>query len=342
MSNLTVLPPAAPPPSLPPVLAGLPRDEAIAWLSRLYDAAEAGHEAWGDAELLDRWLAQCSRTGSEETRSAYRREASHLLTWIEAHHPGTPLRMFDPVMAEAAVADLRAKVQAGTMAPRSFNRRLAAWSSLFRWASEPGRSPVSGVVRNPMPRRSFLAVERTERAISEPDLSRILTEVEVATRQGSKVAARDCIVIRMAYLLGCRVSELARLQWRDVEVLEDGGQVHLLGKGSKPRTVRISSDTLALIETLGRGEPDAWLFPSSRRPGQHLSRQAIGDRFRRWGRAVGVRFFPHAARHSHASHALRKGCDLHLISCTLGHRSLATTQTYLASNPGDSSSLRLG
>jgi integrase len=247
-------------------------------------------------------------------------------------------------MAESFAADLRELVAAGTMAPRSFNRRLAAVSSLFRWASEPGRSAVTGVVRNPMPRRVFLAVERTERAISEPDLGRILAEVQVAARNGSRTANRDYVLIRMTYLLGARVSELARLQWRDVEALEDGGQVHLLGKGSKPRTVRISADTLALIESLpgGRGEPDAWLFPSNRRPGQHLSRQAVGDRFRRWGRAASVRFFPHAARHSHASHALRKGCDLHLISCTLGHRSLATTQGYLASNPGDSSSLRLG
>jgi integrase len=340
--TLTVLPPS--PPTLPPVLAGLPREEAIAWLSRLYDAAEAGHQSWSDAEILDRWLAQCSRTGSAETRSAYAREIRHLAAWIDRHHPGTPLRGFDPVMAEAFVADLREQVAAGTMAPRSFNRRVAAVSSLFRWASEPNRSAVSGVIRNPMPRRCLLAVERTERAVSEPDLGRILTEVEVAARTGSRIAARDAVLIRMAYLLGCRVSELARLQWRDVEALDDGGQVHLLGKGSKPRTVRISADTLALIESLpgGRGEPDAWLFPSNRRPGQHLTRQAIGQRFARWGRAASLRFFPHAARHSHASHALRKGCDLHLISTTLGHRSLNTTQGYLASNPGDSSSLRLG
>ena len=51
------------------------------------------------------------------------------------------------------VSSLREQVAVGLIKLRTFNRRIAAISSLFRWASEPSRSPVTGVPRNPMPRR---------------------------------------------------------------------------------------------------------------------------------------------------------------------------------------------
>ena len=39
-------------------------------------------------------------------------------------------------------------------------------------------------------------------------------------------------MVRGSYLLGCRVSELCRLRWEDIEPLDEGGNVRLLGKGS--------------------------------------------------------------------------------------------------------------
>ena len=41
---------------------------------------------------------------------------------------------------------------------------------------------------------------------------------------------RDYVQLHGDYLIGCRVSELARLRWQYVEAIEGGGQVHLLGK----------------------------------------------------------------------------------------------------------------
>ena len=40
--------------------------EALAYVSRLFDAAQAGAVLWGDKLLLKRYLAQYSRTGSAE------------------------------------------------------------------------------------------------------------------------------------------------------------------------------------------------------------------------------------------------------------------------------------
>lgn len=326
---------------VPPVLAGMPRDEALAFISRMYDAAEAGAQAWSDDDLLRRFLSCCSRTGSAETRSGYARELRHFCSWLDLHHPGMALRQLDPAIAQDYVDNLLQQVQAGTMAARSFNRRLATCSALYRWASEPCRSGVSGIPRNPFPRRAMLAAPKCTRALPEADLDGVLGVIAAAARNGSRTAQRDYALVKVSYLIGCRVSELARLRWQDIEALDNGGQVHLLGKGSKARTVRISAETLALIESLGRGEPEGWLFPSNRNDGP-LSRQAIADRMARWGRQAGVHLHPHKLRHTHASQAIRRGCDSFTLQLTLGHASAGTTAGYVAANPADSSSLRLG
>ena len=125
-----------------------------------------------------------------------------------------------------------------------------------------------------------------------------------------------------------------------IEALDDGGQIHLFGKGSKRRTVRVSPATLELFEGLGRGADEEFVFPSPWRDG-HLTRQAIGDVCRKWGRAAGFHVHPHQLRHSHAMQANRLGVDVFTLQVTLGYSSSATTGHYVASNPEDSSSLRL-
>ena len=54
--------------NVPPVFSGMDKEEALAYVSRLFDAAQAGAVLWGDKLLLKRFLEQCSRTGSKETQ----------------------------------------------------------------------------------------------------------------------------------------------------------------------------------------------------------------------------------------------------------------------------------
>jgi integrase len=316
------------------------RDDAIRQFARMLDAAQAGAVSWSDAELADRFLASCSRTGSTETRASYALDLRHFAAWLQLHHPGVALRCLDPSAAADYVAHVGDLVAAGTIKPRTHNRRISTLQALWRWASDPTRSGVSGIARSIWPRRAMLATAKTSRAVSAPDLDAVLGAIQAAALAGSRTARRDYVMVRGAYLIGCRVSELCRLRWADVERLPDGaGQVHLFGKGSKPRTVRISADTLELFESLHRGSDDAWLFPGRR---GSISRQAVCDRMARWGRRVGVHLHPHKLRHTHATAAIQRGCDTFTLQATLGHSSTATTAAYVAANPSDSSSLRLG
>tara|TARA_Y100000385_G_scaffold187361_1_gene193660 strand:- start:47 stop:607 length:561 start_codon:yes stop_codon:yes gene_type:complete len=186
-----------------------------------------------------------------------------------------------------------------------------------------------------------MSAPKLAKPLSESDLTSVLGVISAKKLKGSTIAARDYVMVRGSYLLGCRVSELCRLCWQDIERLEEGGNIQLLGKGNKPRTIRVSSATLELFESLGRGEPEGWLFPSDRRDGP-LTRQAVAARMAKWGSEAGVKLYPHRCRHTHATHAIRRGVDVFTLQATLGHSSSGTTAHYVAENPDDSSSLRLG
>ena len=103
----------------------------------------------------------------------------------------------------------------------------------------------------------------------------------------------------------------------------------------------MGASTMSLIESLDCSAVDVWLPPSPLTEG-HLTRQAIADRMRRWGQQAGVHLHPHKLRHTHATQAIRRGVDVFTLQATLGHSSSATTGAYVAANPADSSSLRLG
>ena len=96
-----------------------------------------------------------------------------------------------------------------------------------------------------MASQSLLQAPKTTKGISEEAVAILLAVIRQAfsTDRNSR---RDYALIKGSYLLGCRVSETAAIRWKDIEVLSDGGQIHLLGKGRKARTVRVSSDMIEL------------------------------------------------------------------------------------------------
>ena len=114
-------------------------------------------------------------------------------------------------MVQNWIDDLRGQVDAGEIKPRSFHRRLSVVSALFRWAAEPSRSGVTGIGRNLVPAKSHLVGGKEGKAMSEDDLSKLLGVV-ASSRDRSARNNRDFVLIRGSYLLGARVSEVARLQ----------------------------------------------------------------------------------------------------------------------------------
>lgn len=140
------------------------------------------------------------------------------------------------------------------------------------------------------------------------------------------IDVRDRAIVETLYGTGLRVSELASLTVSDIT-----GAPFLVvrGKGSKDRAVPIIG---SVASTIGRYVSDArpklladgqsrYLWIGARggdmtpRSIRHVVRSRVGS-------------FPHALRHSFATHLLENGADLRSVQELLGHTELATTQIY--------------
>ena len=110
------------------------------------------------------------------------------------------------------------------------------------------------------------------------------------------------------------------------------GEVTVLGKGSKTRTVPVGKKAieamqawLAVRDDLARTAESA-LFVGAR--GARIAPSVVQKRLAAWGRRLGLTVHPHMLRHSFASHVLQSSQDLRAVQELLGHASISTTQVY--------------
>ncbi len=281
-------------------------------------------QADDDLHLIRLWL----HGKSQNSQEAYRRDVNQFIDYVDLPLSQIKLQHFWDWADHLEVRGLAASTR---------SRKLAAIKSLFSFGHRIGYLAfnVGAAVSTPkVPDRL------AERILSEPDVQRILA---------LETNLRNAVLLRLFYASGGRVSELANLYWgslRDRGV-EDGrpvGQVTLLGKGEKTRTILLSTSTWDAIEELkqeaSRKNQASATDPVFRsRKGGPLSRQQIWRIVKRAAKRAGLEqaVSPHWLRHAHASHALDRGAPTHLVKETLGHKSLATTSKYAHARPDDSS-----
>lgn len=138
---------------------------------------------------------------------------------------------------------------------------------------------------------------------------------------------RDRAIVETLYATGLRISELASLRVRDVA----GDTVTVKGKGGKVRVVPLGRPAQRALE---RYLADGWPRLAGEASGQSLwvgvKGGPMGPRGLRHAVSRHVATFPHAVRHSFATHLLEGGADLRTVQDLLGHTNLATTQIYTA------------
>jgi len=256
----------------------------------------------------------------------------------------------DGVLLQAATtADVRgwvARLRRLGLAPRSIAIALAAWRGLFRWWGRSGlvaANPVEGV-RPPKAAKPLPKALSVDDAMALADHPGADADPAVASRANTPaLAARDQAILELLYGSGLRIAELlgldvqasaAALGWVDLPADADGATAHVLGKGSKRRSVPVGraavqalQDWLALRQQLASpGEPA--LFVSQR--GTRLVPNQLRARLKAQALRAGLptHVHPHMLRHSFASHLLQSSGDLRAVQELLGHASIATTQVY--------------
>ncbi len=237
--------------------------------------------------------------------------------------------------------------------PASLNRQLAAVKSLFTMGFDCGYLTFNAPAKaKGVKQKDSLA----ERILSEFETMQLLATakskvVEFSSKsktgnfsQKEKIALRNHLLLEFLYYTGARVSEVARLTWRDIKANRNGlGQVTLFGKGGKTRTVLLSESLYRdLLATRTNKDREAAVF-ASRKSNKPLQTRQIRKIVNDTAAEAGIEgsVSPHWLRHSHASHSLDRGAPPQLVQQTLGHQSLQTLTRYAHARPSDSSGLYL-
>jgi integrase/recombinase XerC len=215
---------------------------------------------------------------------------------------------------------------------------LSGWRGFYVWAGRQGlvdHNPVQDVraPRAPKPLPKALGVDEA-------------VQLAGFRREGAHPVqeARDQAMVELLYGSGLRLGELLGLSrvpgaqsenaggWVDTQAAE----AHVLGKGSKWRTVPVGRVALeALLRWLelrpmwAAAADDAgalFIGRSGRRLSPQQVRTVLRQRSLQSGLATPVH--PHMLRHSFASHVLQSSSDLRAVQELLGHASISTTQVY--------------
>jgi integrase/recombinase XerD len=271
--------------------------------------------ATNDAMLIELWL----HGRPKRTADGYRADITRFRDRVPS-----PLNQVTLVELQRYADELDAL----GLQPPTRRRMLAAVKSLFAFGHRLGYLPfdTARVLRPPSVRDTLA--------------ERVLDEAVILRMIALEAHRRNAAIISLLYGGGLRVSELVGLRWRDVQARSNGaGQVTVLGKGAKTRTILLTAGVFAAICRLRRGVGDACpVFRSQKGGSIHQSQVLRIVKAAAVRAGVTRRVCNHHMRHSHASHAIERGAPIQLVQATLGHASVATTGRYLHARPNDSSS----
>ncbi len=269
------------------------------------------HQTATDNQVVTMWLYGRPQT----TVRAYTYEVQGLLVAI-----GKPL-------ASVTLGDLQGHFSTMQgLAPASQARAINAVKSLFSFAHGLGyiKFNPAAAIKSP----------KVKNGLAE----RILAEEQVYQVINLEPNVRNRALLRLLYAGGLRVHEICGLRWDDLQEREGAGQVTVFGKGQKTRHILLSSNTWKELTGLrGDADGDVPVFVSRKRGALSTVHawRIVKAAVARAG--IDAPVSPHWFRHAHASHALDRGCPIHLVQATLGHASVATTGKYLHARPDDSS-----
>ncbi|MBW4635791.1 MAG: tyrosine-type recombinase/integrase [Iphinoe sp. HA4291-MV1] len=273
--------------------------------------------------LIEMWL----HGKSKSTVAAYRYYITQFLGFL-----GKPLQ-------QVTLEDLYAFAESlGELAPNTQKIYLACIKSVIAFAHKIGlmNFNVGAALK-----LGKTADRLSDRLLMQRDIQKMVWATEQATYRYQSKKQRDLLIIKLLYTTGLRVSELTQLSWSNLLARGDRGQLTIIGKGEKTRSVIIPCELWNELMAFKSDATDDSPVFKSRKGNGHLDRSQINRIIDAAALRAGInkKVSPHWLRHAHATHALEAGADIGLVQQTLGHANVATTSRYLNHRPDNSSSL---
>jgi integrase/recombinase XerC len=282
-------------------------------------------------ESLEAYLRylQFERNASPHTVRNYRADLLQFCDFMKREQPEFPvtLEFVDASRIRAYLAYLYEAERKRT----SIARKLAALRAFFKFLVHEGKLEQNPAADIPTPKLP----KTLPRIMTEEETNALLDRVGTQSETGDAAMARDRAILELLYASGLRVSELAGLDLRSINLGD--GLLLVRGKGRKERMVPFGSKARnALLTYLPMRErtlrtcrsASPAVFLNAR--GGRLTTRSVDRVVKKYVRQFGpqLKVSPHSLRHAFASHLLAEGADLRAIQEMLGHASLSTTQRY--------------
>lgn len=176
------------------------------------------------------------------------------------------------------------------------------------------------------------------KTLSEEEIFKLLN---FANSDESASSLRMACMLEILYSAGLRVSELVNLEKNSIQKEAVGFKNYLIvkGKGNKERIAPLNKSAMKILEKYLSKTPalkdSKYLFPGAKNTktiaDKPITRQAFHLLLKELAVNAGIdenKVYPHAIRHSFASHLLNNGVDLRILQELLGHSDISTTQIY--------------
>ena len=220
--------------------------------------------------------------------------------------------------------------------PSTRNNRLSCIRSFFKYAA--CTCPEAYIVYADLlaiPLKKSINNSRVVNHMTKDGISSLIGCIDISSLKG----LRDRFFLTLMYDTAARDGEMLKLKLSDIRM--DRASVYLFGKGSKPRLVPLSKETLAMFEKYKAvfhkdSNPESLMFYTKHNGEKTPMSDDNVARFLRLYAAlahkqnshVPEKLHPHMVRHSRAMHLYQGGMPFSMLSEFLGHENPETTLIY--------------
>lgn len=264
---------------------------------------------------------------SGNTLAAYENDLNNYLDFVESQEE---IAAIDDVKLHHVEDYLFDLAELG-LATTTISRNISSIRSFHLFLMVENISPVNPARLIDLPRKAM----KLPQVLSAEEVQAIIEATYQNKRRGYHL--RDRAILEVLYATGMRVSELTELTTDHVYV--DAGFVQVFGKGSKERLIPIGGPALEALHAYTRRQRGKILRERKQHDHKHvflnyrggaLSRISVWGIVKKYADKAGITkpVYPHAFRHSFATHMLEGGADLRSVQEMLGHVSINTTEIY--------------
>jgi len=206
----------------------------------------------------------------------------------------------------------------------SISRKISAIKSYINFLEKFNYSKNNYSELISIPKKS----KSLPKVMTKKEISQLIKHVEMNTKKN----LRDDALIELLYSTGLRVSEVANLKLKDINL--EKSEMKILGKGNKERIVIFNNKSKEKIIRYLKNDKryisikTEALFQNKFK--EALSTRSIQRILKKYLNFSGInsKYSTHTLRHTFATHLLEGGADIKVIQQLMGHSSPETTKIY--------------